>query len=105
MLVGSGIPSGGNLTRYNVVFAPKVEFGAFVYGSGQGALPIPSPDCQVQVAPLLPGAAVFFTDQSGRASLNIAIPVGLPAGDVFLQAGILGFGEFVLTNPLQIHIR
>jgi hypothetical protein len=104
MLIGSGTPAPGNLTRFEVIHGPKQEIGGFVFGFGNVAQPFPSTRCQAQCTPLLPGAAIFVTNTLGRTAINIPIPTIILPCDLFLQAGINGFGEFVVTNPVQLHI-
>jgi hypothetical protein len=104
MLVGSGTPALASTVRFDIVFAPKIAFGAFVFGFGNNAQPIPSPRCQVQVMPLLQGAAPFFTNDQGKTHTNIPIPFNILPCDLYLQAGVLGFGEFLVTNPVRLHI-
>jgi hypothetical protein len=73
--------------------------------SGTGAMPIPSPVCQVLVSPVGPGTVSFFTTANGDFSLTATLPAGLQAMDACLQMGVINGSNFVVSNPLQMHLR
>lgn len=104
MLAGSGRPSPGQTAGLHVRLAPANAFGVLALGFGNSAVPVPSPACQVQIMPVAPSTAAFFTDAAGAFDLTLMLPASLLPSDVYWQAGILDAGTFVVTNPLQMHL-
>lgn len=105
LLVGSGVPARGNSISFEVRAAPASSFGLLALGFGTAAIPFPSVACQLQINPLTSSAITFSTDATGNASLGAVIPAGVSQGDYYFQAGLLQSSSFVVTNPLQVHVR
>jgi hypothetical protein len=105
LLGGSGTPGRGNAVQLQVRLAPPGSFGALVLGTGTGTLPVPSPACQAQIAPLAPGTVGFVADGSGAFTFAVTLPPLLPVADYYLQTGHVDGNALLVGNPLQMHVR
>jgi hypothetical protein len=106
LLVGSGTPSPGQTVQLDLVLAP-FSVGVLGLGSGNVAIPFPSPACQVQILPFwLPDLLTIVTSATGTWTAPIGLPQGLPP-DLYFQIALLdagGPGGLIISNPLQMHI-
>ena len=101
-LRGSHEPGGAPMLR--VADAPANCAGVLRLGAGRQIAPIPSPRCQVQILPLLPGGTDFTTDSAGCAELPLQLPPGLEPANLYLQVALLAGGDWTVTNELHARI-
>ncbi|HLQ38241.1 MAG TPA: hypothetical protein VK348_10585 [Planctomycetota bacterium] len=104
LLWGTGSPGRGQGFTLELIMAPANGFGILAGGFGTGAVPLPSPQCQVQINPVGFSLA-FFATAAGTRSFAITVPANLPPNDFYFQTGLLDSGAFLVANPLQIHVQ
>ncbi|HEX6813197.1 MAG TPA: hypothetical protein VF384_16355 [Planctomycetota bacterium] len=106
LLTGSGVPSPGLTVQLDLVLAP-FSVGVIGLGASNVGVPIPSPECQIQILPLWsPELFAFATSAAGTWTLPLFLPAGLPP-DLYFQVALIdagGPGGLIVSNPLQMHI-